>query len=235
MSTAKLLDKRTHQVPGKLLTSEYFFQVPLDHAHPRDDTLKLFARSVERFERPVDASKADTKQLPWCTGLSSTVTAQTLAKHGGPEEQADYLRYFRADSIVEDCEAIRKVLTADYPDEKKKWSIIGQSFGGFCCMNYLSAQVSILTAPASTAKVAERNRAYYNKYAEDMQRVKNIVHYLQTEDVKLPSGDTILRMASDLNNFGYFTAPTLSQFEGLLPFDTLPLYALVHELIYLQG
>lgn len=42
--------------------------------------------------------------------------------------------------IVEDCEAIRKILTADYPDEKRKWSIIGQSFGGFCCMNYLSAQ-----------------------------------------------------------------------------------------------
>ncbi|KAL9002451.1 MAG: hypothetical protein Q9188_004621 [Gyalolechia gomerana] len=42
-------------------------------------------------------------------------------------------------------------------------------------------------------------------------------------------------MASDLDNFGYFTRPTLSQFEGLLPFDTLPLYALVHELIYLQG
>lgn len=73
------------------------------------------------------------------TGLSSTVTAQTLAKQGGPEEQADYLRHFRADSIVEDCESIRKVLTADYPDEKKKWSIIGQSFGGFCCVTYLSA------------------------------------------------------------------------------------------------
>lgn len=212
------------------------------------------------------------------TGLSSTVTAQTLAKQGGPEEQADYLRHFRADSIVEDCESIRKVLTADYPDEKKKWSIIGQSFGGFCCVTYLSAypeglQEAYICAGLAPlvnqpdpvyqslySKVAERNRAYYGKYGEDVQRVKDIIHYLETEAVELPSGgtlsiprfrqlgihfgfhghvdvihDIILRMTSDLNNFGYFTRPTLSQFEGLLPFDELPLYALVHELIYLQG
>ncbi|KAL8943849.1 MAG: hypothetical protein Q9216_000842 [Gyalolechia sp. 2 TL-2023] len=249
MSAAQLLEKRTHQVPGKLLISEYFFEVPLDHENPQHGTLKLFARSAERFEKPVDSSKPDIEQLPWCgpgmgckapqnygwtdkalskgyqvlfldqrgTGLSSTITAQTLAKQGGPEEQAHYLRHFLADSIV-------------------------------------------LTVSGMSVKLAERNRAYYGKYTEDVQRVKNIVHYLQTKDVKLPSDgtlsiarfrelgihfgfhghidvvhDTILRMASDLDNFGYFTRPTLRQFEGLLPFDTAPLYALLNELIYLQG
>lgn len=92
------------------------------------------------------------------TGLSSTVTAQTLSAIGGSAEQAEYLRYFRADSIgkslerfivvhchvvepwiVKDCEAIRKTLTDDYSREQKKWSILGQSFGGFCCVNYLSS------------------------------------------------------------------------------------------------
>lgn len=33
------------------------------------------------------------------TGPSSTVTARTLAQQGGPVEQAQYLRHFRADSI----------------------------------------------------------------------------------------------------------------------------------------
>ena len=33
------------------------------------------------------------------TGLSTTVTAQTLARQGGPKEQVAYLKHFRADSI----------------------------------------------------------------------------------------------------------------------------------------
>lgn len=33
------------------------------------------------------------------TGLSSTITAETLARHGKPQEQAAYLRHFRADNI----------------------------------------------------------------------------------------------------------------------------------------
>ena len=90
------------------------------------------------------------------TGLSSTVTARTLATEGGPAQQAAFLKHFRADSIgevsivlvlretlltpriVKDCEAIRKTLTADFPEGKKKWSAMGQSFGGFCCVTYLS-------------------------------------------------------------------------------------------------
>ena len=39
---------------------------------------------------------------------------------------------------MKDCEAIRQTLTKDYPEHKKKWSVLGQSFGGFCIVNYLS-------------------------------------------------------------------------------------------------
>lgn len=72
------------------------------------------------------------------TGLSSTVTAGTLARQGDAIKQAQYLKHFRADNIVRDCEAIRKRLTEDYPEDQRKWSIIGQSFGGFCAATYLS-------------------------------------------------------------------------------------------------
>ncbi|KAL8893912.1 MAG: hypothetical protein Q9192_004803, partial [Flavoplaca navasiana] len=322
----------------KLRISEYFFEVPLNHASPPDGNLRLFARSIERYEKPVGAIKEEAKQLPWCgpgfgcrspqnygwtekaldkgyqiifldqrgnliyiytrdpslqdiptgTGMSSTVTEQTLARHGGPMAQAIYLRHFRADSIVEDCEAIRRNLTAEQPEENRKWSIIGQSFGGFCCLNYLSTQVSIVCQPGILDrgrtnhhvldKVAERNRNYYSKYPEDIQRVKNIVHYLQTEKVKLPSGGTlsiarfrqlginfgfhgdgplfdlpidiltdvlvggidtvheiVLRLDSDLEHFGYFTRPALAGLESTQGFDDAPLYALVHEAIYLQA
>ena len=42
------------------------------------------------------------------TGRSTPANRQTLPLRGGPAEQADYLAHFRADSIVRDCEAIRR-------------------------------------------------------------------------------------------------------------------------------
>lgn len=71
-------------------------------------------------------------------GLSTPITAATLAQKGNAVKQAEYAKLFRADNAVRDCEAIRKCLTADYPEEKKKWSIIGQSYGGFMTVTYLS-------------------------------------------------------------------------------------------------
>ncbi|KAL9111185.1 MAG: hypothetical protein Q9187_007961 [Circinaria calcarea] len=238
MSMAKLLEQRSHIIPGKLKVSELFFEVPKDHSKPEDGLLRLFARSVERVEKPVDPAKEEVKRLPWCgpgmpcrppqncawvnpilekgyqvlfldqrgAGLSTTITAQTLAKHGGAKEQAAYLKNFRADSIVKDCEAIRKTLTQDYPENKKKWTIMGQSFGGFCCLNYLSRfpeglqEVFIVGGLAPLVrqpdalyvkllkKVAERSRKYYEKYPEDVKRVHDIAQYLAKESVKLPSG-----------------------------------------------
>lgn len=95
-----------------------------------------------------------TNILALGTGLSTTVTSKTLDIEGGSVQQADYLKFFRADNIgelasisisgwsnisqVRDCEAIRKTLTADFPEANKKWTLLGQSFGGFCCVNYLS-------------------------------------------------------------------------------------------------
>jgi hypothetical protein len=55
------------------------------------------------------------------TGLSSPISAATLALQGDVHRQADFLKLFRADSIVMDCEAVRKTLTEDYPGELKRW------------------------------------------------------------------------------------------------------------------
>lgn len=89
MSLAKLIEKRTHQLPGqlfpipvpfalslgreliihvgKLTVSELFFQVPKDYSQAGNGNLRLFARSVERFDQPVDITKSEVKQLPWRT------------------------------------------------------------------------------------------------------------------------------------------------------------------------
>jgi pimeloyl-ACP methyl ester carboxylesterase len=46
--------------------------------------------------------------------------------------QAEYLTHLRADSIVRDAELVRQELGVE------RWSIMGQSFGGFCVLTYLS-------------------------------------------------------------------------------------------------
>lgn len=142
--------------------TEYLFEVPVDYTNPTSGTLKLFARSVIRVDKPAaertEEEELKAKQVPWflylqggpgfgCaspqdhpfteialdrgyqvlyldqrgTGLSSTITADTLALRGNPQQQADFLKFFRADNIVEDCEAVRKALTTEYPERLKRW------------------------------------------------------------------------------------------------------------------
>lgn len=55
------------------------------------------------------------------------------------DEQSGFLNPTSFFCSVKDCEAIRHVLLGhkSSPDERK-WTILGQSFGGFCAINYLS-------------------------------------------------------------------------------------------------
>lgn len=69
------------------------------------------------------------------TGKSTPVRMSTLNAVGDDDQaQAKYCSFFRADSIVKDAELLRRHLTPD----NMPWSILGQSFGGFCCVEYLS-------------------------------------------------------------------------------------------------
>jgi pimeloyl-ACP methyl ester carboxylesterase len=139
-------------------------------------------------------------------GLSNTITTELLAKRGGPSEQASYLKFFRADNIIRDAEAIRKTLTKDYPEGNRKWSILGQSFGGFCCVHYLSKYPEGLREVFTTGglpplvkqpdslyerlcqKLLEVNRAYYESYPDDIGRVHKIIKYLENNQVSTYNG-----------------------------------------------
>jgi pimeloyl-ACP methyl ester carboxylesterase len=145
------------------------------------------------------------------TGLSTPVHADSVLAQGGPQEQADYLKLFRATSIVHDLEAVRLCLTEDFEDEKKAWSIFGQSFGGFVSLTYLSKypkslREAFLTgglAPvkrtadevytATYKKLTERNAAYYEKYPEDIPTVRHLAEYIhrQGAGIPLPSGGSL--------------------------------------------
>ena len=155
-------------------------------------------------------------------GLSTPVTARTLALQGNVKQQVNYLKLFRADTAVKDWEAIRKCLTADYPEEKKKWSLIGQSYGGFVATTYLSHAPEGLREVFTTGglppvtqnnpdevyrrlwkKVLERNMAFYEKYPEDVDAIRRIdartgTHESTDEDCRL-----IHRIFAMGINFGF--------------------------------
>ena len=138
----------TAQHHGMVLTDHEFI-VPLDHRKPKGQTLSVFARAVRR------SGKAHETQ-PWLVflqggpgfpgprpltntgwikralddyrvllldsrgnGRSSVVLAQTLGRRGNARAQADYLMHFRV-------------------GKDEPWSVLGQSYGGFCAVTYLS-------------------------------------------------------------------------------------------------
>ncbi|GAA2371456.1 alpha/beta fold hydrolase [Dactylosporangium salmoneum] len=218
----------TYRQPGTVVT-EHLFDVPLRHDDPEGETISLFAREVgaaDGVERPwllflqggpgfasprpvgrdawLDRALRDYRVLlldQRGTGRSTRVNRHSLLRRGGAEAQAEYLSHFRADSIVRDAELVRRRLLGDVP-----WSVLGQSFGGFCAVTYLSfaphglREVLIagglpgLSASAEDVyratypHVAAKNVAHYARYPGDVETVRAIVAHLLEHDVRLPGG-----------------------------------------------
>lgn len=135
------------------------------------------------------------------TGLSSPIDTHSLILNRNVEQQFDYISNFRADSIVEDCEFIRKILIQD-----EKWSLLGQSYGGFTSISYASfypdslkkifltgglPPLTIKTVDdvynATIERTKERNIAYYKKFPNDNDKINFIVQFLKSNPVKLPN------------------------------------------------
>merc|ERR1712166_26376 len=133
------------------------------------------------------------------TGRSTGASLSYLQRLGAAELQASYLTHFRADSIVKDCELIREALGID------TWSILGQSFGGFCSLNYLSTCPASLKAAFITGgfaplvhqqeaaedgydrlfqRVVTQNKKFYRRFPQDVQ----IVTQLSQKLLSMPDG-----------------------------------------------
>ena len=301
MSHSTAINPVTHGIAGLVLKS-HRFELPVNYANPAAaPNLTVFAREVIAPGKvnadlpylvffqggPGSGAPRPTGNSGWIkralnefrvllldqrgTGASTPITAQTL-RQLTPEAQAEYLQHFRADNIVRDAEAIRKALIGDKP-----WSILGQSFGGFCALNYLSTApeglkevlitggIPSLTRPtddvyrATYPRVISKNRAYYERYPEDVQRVREIARHLAEHDVQLPGGGqlTTQRFLQLGLSFGMsdgfeavhyliedaFVDGTqgremnwnfLSHLEHLQSFDTHPIYSMLQEACYTQ-
>lgn len=224
----------SHQIPGLLLT-DHTFEVPLNYADPTGPMITIYAREVVARGRasadlpwmlflqggPGGKSPRPPARGGWIrrateeyrvllldqrgTGRSTPANRQTLARLGSPQAQAEYLTHFRADSIVRDAELIRARLIG--PDEP--WSILGQSYGGFCALTYLSfaphglrevfltGGLAPLEATADQVyrltyrRVREQNRRYFARYPADQELLLQIVAHLQANDVRLPNGERL--------------------------------------------
>ncbi len=210
--------------------TDHYFDVPLDYSHADGESIEVFAREVALKDAsknlpwmiffqggPGGESPRLAASSGWCgevlkthrlllldqrgTGLSSQVMPQTLATRGDATAQAEYLTHFRTDSIVRDAEVIREALIGE-----KKWVGVGQSYGGFCLLTYLSFFPEGLSGVIITGgvacikqhikdnyrltyqKVIEKNRLYFQRYPEDAAVVNEIVKCLQEEEIYLPSG-----------------------------------------------
>jgi pimeloyl-ACP methyl ester carboxylesterase len=222
----------TSRIPG-LVVTDHTFEVPLDHAAPDGERIEVFAREVRApgaaaADRPwlvfmqggpgfgaprpvgpggggwIGRAVRDFRVLlldQRGTGRSTPANRQTLPARGDAAQQAEYLAHFRGDSIVRDAELIRRQLTGD-----DKWTLLGQSFGGFCAVSYLSLAPEGLRRAlicgglpsldahaddvyrAAYPRMLRKNEQYYARYPQDVELARRIVAHLAENEVVLPNG-----------------------------------------------
>ncbi|MEB8342272.1 alpha/beta fold hydrolase [Streptomyces endophyticus] len=214
-----------------IVCTDHTLDVPLDHTRPDGQRIGVFAREVVaedmegrelprllwlqggpggRAERP-NASGAWLRRAlkeyrevlldQRGTGRSTPADRTTLAGHPDP---AAYLTHFRADAIVRDAELLRRHLQGDRP-----WTVLGQSFGGFSTLTYLSLApegldralitggLPTLTGHADDVyraayrRTIDANSRYFARYPEDRALAERVADHLAKHDVRMPSGERL--------------------------------------------
>lgn len=216
-----------------IIATKHRFQLPLDYQNPNGNSIEVFAREIIATEhqgqalpylvffqggpgfgaaRPVENSgwiKRALKEYRVLlldqrgTGLSTPVNHLSLS-HLNSTEQAQYLSHFRADNIIRDAEAIRAQLSPEL-----KWSILGQSFGGFCVLKYvndapqgieqafITGGIPSLTRTADEVyqatyqRVLDKNHEFFNRFDDAQQLVKALANYIQQHDVRIATGERL--------------------------------------------
>lgn len=293
----------TRRFEGMIL-KDRFFEVPLDYAEPNGAMIQVFGREVVAAASDSDeklpwaiffqggpgfASPRPSTKSGWLgellkhhrillldqrgNGLSTKILPQSLGALSTPQAQAAYLTHFRADNIVRDAEALRMALLP----RDGKWVGLGQSYGGFILLTYLSFHPEGLEKVLITGgvacvkrhidenyrltyrKVLEKNRQFYERYPEDEAVIRDVLLALEKSPL-LPSGRPLTsRRFQQLGlNFGMSGAfeslhylleeafisgrggrelsyTFLAACDRQLPFETNPIFCILHESIYAEG
>jgi pimeloyl-ACP methyl ester carboxylesterase len=151
------------------------------------------------------------------TGRSTPIDGGLIGTFASAREAAEFLCHFRADSIVADAEYLRRTVFGDRP-----WTSLGQSYGGFLTLTYLSQAPEGLRAclvagglasvtpdarevyRRTYPRVRDKNRAYQERYPHDVETVARVADRLADGDVRLADGDvlTVRRLQSLGLDFG---------------------------------
>lgn len=280
----------TYRVPGATFT-EREHTVPLDHAQPGGPTISVFTRELAApggESKPYlvflqggpgfEAARPTSPPTGWMKRALEDYRVLLLDQRGTgrstpvgsvipgvtPQEQAAYLTHFRADSIVRDAECIRAELGV------QRWSVLGQSFGGFTSMTYLSIAPESLSEALITGglspigrpvddiygatyrRLLDKNRRYFARYPDDRDRIRDILGWLDDEDVRLPSGDRLtarrfrqlglwlgdsagFELLHHVLELPFGSAAFLHDAEAGVRFNRNPIYATLHESSYADG
>jgi pimeloyl-ACP methyl ester carboxylesterase len=216
---------RDHLVPvpldwsrgGDGPTIEVFVREVVDPARRRDELpLLVFLQGGPGGKSPrpvpgsppwlVEALKTHRVLLPdqRGTGRSTRIESSTMVQFPNGEAAANYLVLFRADSIVADLEHVRKTLFGG-----KRWESLGQSYGGFLTLTYLSKAPEALGAcyvagglaslrPSADEvyrrtypRAASKTARYYKRFPDDVARVSALADFIDGNEVRLPDGDRL--------------------------------------------
>ena len=230
----------------EIFARDVWTTVPLDWNDPEGETIRVFARELVAAEKrgddlpllvhlqggPGGKGPRPLTRGAWLdaalkrfrvvvpdqrgTGRSTPLSGSDFAKLPAAEG-ARRLSLHRADSIVRDFEAIR----ATHYDGRPWWSI-GQSYGGFLTLHYLSTAPEALVASAITGglpsldsdpdevyrrtfpRVLDKNRAFAQRFPHLAERVARVADVLALGETRLPDGDllTVRRLQTLGLDFG---------------------------------
>lgn len=227
--------RTTTYVQHSCTVHEHRLEVPLDHSKPLSPTnpkIEIFAREIirpggEKLPHLVFLQGGPGGKGPrqgdfrdgWIgealkefrvvlldqrgTGQSTRMDWQALQELTDDQARADHLMLFRQDQIIKDAEAFRAEIT-----DGAKWTTLGQSYGGFLTLAYLSTapeavETSLVTGGLpglvhvddiyrlSYEKTAARNRFYFSRYPGDEQKIREVAAHVRDTEELLPTGERL--------------------------------------------
>ena len=216
-----------------MVAHKHTFTLPLDYQQPNGESINVFARELVSPEnqdkqlpfivffqggpgfgavRPAATGGWIKRALQEFrvllldqrgTGLSTPVSSASLS-HLNSAQQSQYLSHFRADNIIRAAESIRQQLVGD-----DKWSILGQSFGGFCVLKYLNdapngVEEAYITGgipslnrsadevyQATYQRVIAKNNDFFNRFTDAQELVKALAQHISDNEVRLATGEQL--------------------------------------------
>lgn len=228
-----------------IVARDVWTDVPLDWNEPAGETIRVYARELVAAEkrhdelplmvhlqggpggkgtRPLGRSSwigAALKRFRLVipdqrgTGRSTPLSGDMFAQYSA-EEAARRLSLHRADSIVRDLEAVRE---RHYFGTQ--WWTIGQSYGGFLTLHYLSVAPQAIVGSAVTGglvgldadaaeiyrrtfpRVIAKNREFRARTPHLADRIARIADILTNEDIRLPDGDRLTVRRFQTLGFGF--------------------------------